>query len=247
MNRLFPFLLILLMCFALYAQENNEKDNDIGKSIHAPEHKKQLSKNELQRLDYYRKEALNALKKGEYQYSAVMFENYLKIRDDNPKIYEYVTPVYLKLNRQEDALNVLNKLIELRPNSFIAYFELGKLYRDMGEYETAIDNFNKSLDINKNIEAYFQLALTYERMNKLDKSEKIYKEIIILDPKHAEANFSLGLLYLRKKDYKNAENKISRAIEINPNNLNYSMYLQKVQSLLHEKPNTPSIPEPENN
>jgi|GEM_PF-2360528 len=244
----FIFFLISTLCFSTYANGKTENDNSAESSaVEQIKLKPPLSEKDIERLDYYHKEALAALRKGEYQYSALMFEKYLKIKDDNPKIYEYLAPIYIKLNREEDALQALQAEIKIRPNSFNAYFEMGKLYREMGEYKTAIDCFNKSLDIFKTAEAYFQLGLTYERINELDKAKNIYNDIVILDPNHAEANFSLGLLYLRKNDYKNAYDKISRAVEINPNNLNYNLYLQKTKFLMKEKSAEPSIPEPKNN
>ena len=195
------------------------KDNDTSKKDEE-ETKKQLK--------FFHKEAFTALRNGEYDYSSVMFEKYLELKDDNPKMYEYLSQVYTKLEKRPEAIGALRKVLELNPKYDTAHFLLGKLYREIGYYEDSIEHLKKYLDKKKDVNALFELGLTYERTNKLDQAKEIYKSVILLKANHAEAHFSLGLLLFRELKFDKALESIQRAIDLNPDNPLYGIYYNKV-------------------
>ncbi len=198
---------------------NDVKDNDSSKKA-----EEQIKK----QLKFFHKEAFTALRNGEYDYSAVMFEKYLEIKDDNPKMYEYLSQVYTKLEKRPEAIGALRKVIELNPNYDMPYFLLGKLYREIGYYEDSIEYLKKYLDKKKDVNALFELGLTYERTNELAQAKEIYKSVILLKGNHAEAHFSLGLLLFRELKFDKALESIQRAIDLNPDNPLYGIYYNKV-------------------
>lgn len=211
------FLVLFSVSVAVTADDT--KDNDTSRKD-----KEQTEK----QLRFFHKEAFTALRNGEYDYSAVMFEKYLELKDDNPKMYEYLSQVYTKLEKRPEAIGALRKVIELNPNYDTAYFLLGKLYRDIGYYEDSIEHLKKYLEKKKDVNALFELGLTYERTNELDEAKEIYESVILLKPNHAEAHFSLGLLLFRELKFDKALESIQRAIDLNPDNPLYGIYYNKV-------------------
>jgi len=64
----------------------------------------------------------------------------------------------------------------------------------------------------------FNLALQNQKQNKLNIAEKLYKEILEIDPNHLEAICYLATLYAQIKRTDLAKTLFLKAIEINPNN-----------------------------
>ena len=188
----------------------------------------EFTEEQIKQLDYYKKQALKALKKGEYPYCAVMFENYLAIKNDDFKVNEYLSQVYMFMKKYPEAALILKKMTTLNPEYVSGYTNLGRLYRELGLFDESVAALEQALELKKNVEILFELGLTYERFNKLDKARSIYEEVIYILPVHAEAHFSLGLLYLREKNYEKAEREIQRAVNLNPDRQIYQTYLDKI-------------------
>ncbi len=217
--KLFKWVVLFILLSGSVLAADDIKDNDASK-----QDKEQIEK----QLRFFSKEAFTALRNGEYDYSVKMFEKYLEIKDDNPKIYEYLSQVYTKLEKRPEAIGALRKAVELNPNYITGYFLLGKLYRDIGYYDDSIECFKKYLAKKKDPNVLFELGLTYERTNKLDDAKEIYKSVILVKPNHAEAHFSLGLLLFRELKFDEALESIQRAIDFDPDNPLYGIYYNKV-------------------
>ena len=66
------------------------------------------------------------------------------------------------------------------------HFNLGVLYNQVGDFDTAEDHFILALDLNpEDIEAILGMAQTFESNEKWRKAEKFYKELIYLEPDNA--------------------------------------------------------------
>lgn len=70
----------------------------------------------------------------------------VKITPNDPKIYYQLGIVLLKTNKNQEAIQNLEKSIELKTNYKDGRFALGSVYKDMGEKEKAIEQFTYILD-----------------------------------------------------------------------------------------------------
>ncbi len=61
-------------------------------------------------------------------------------------------------------------------------------------------------------------ALCYEEWGLVDEAIKEYGQVLANDPQNATVLSNLGILYVQKSDFVNAEECYQKAIEINPNN-----------------------------
>ncbi len=66
-------------------------------------------------------------------------------------------------------------------------------------------------NINKNVEVKNTLAFYYERFNRFDEAEKLYKELV--DEKYPDGEELLGSLYMSKNEYDKAEEWLLKASE----------------------------------
>lgn len=181
-------------------------------------------------LRKYYTEAFNALRKGEYPYAEKMFEKYIQLNPKNMKIYEYLAQMYLHNEQYIDVIRVLKKALEINPSFVKGLVMIAKAYRESGFYEEALKAYDKALTLDKDLEILFQKGLTLERLNEPDKARKIYETVLKADPFHPEAHFSLGLMEFRDKDYDKALKQVKRAVELEPNNPLYALYLNKIQT-----------------
>ena len=78
-----------------------------------------------------------------------------------------------------------------------AYILLGVIYSHDPNYEKAIYNFNKAIDINdNNYKLYGRLAETYNKSEKYSKAKESAKESLKIKRNYAGAFFELGFAEL---------------------------------------------------
>jgi TolB-like protein/class 3 adenylate cyclase/Flp pilus assembly protein TadD len=113
----------------------------------------------------------------------------------------------------EGAEKELKRAIELKPGYATAHewyaLLLGirvKLDESLSEMKTAYNLDPLSPSVNNG------LARVYHFRNEEDKALEQIRKTIELEPGFAEAHFTLGMSYIRLKDYKNAEKELKEAI-----------------------------------
>jgi len=99
----------------------------------------------------------------------------------------------------------------------IDHFDRATLYFYRGNYEIAINEINKALDIEKTAEYLNLKGLLLAELGQFDESKKAYKEALKLEPNFAEIHNNLGLLYLRMKKLDDAVAAFQEALKQNVN------------------------------
>ncbi len=84
-----------------------------------------------------------------------------------------------------DALNDLNRAIELDPKMSSAYINRGILYKNQGDYDAALDDYNKAAELNpSDAVIYINRANLYsDCFGNSDAAINDYTHAIKLDPK----------------------------------------------------------------
>ena len=116
------------------------------------------------------------------------------------------------------AESLCKKLIEENSKVEFLYNLLGLILVAQNKTQTAIEYYNKAIEINPNFAmAYNNLGLLYAN-DKSDytKAEEYYKKSIFLDPKTFEAHNNLGSLYNNISNFNEAINSYKNALKINP-------------------------------
>ena len=106
-----------------------------------------------------------------------------------------------------DAIVELERVLDGEPENYDAYYDLGHVYFELGDYESAIDNFENVLgyEDNQNTELlYYALAQAYEANNQIDKAISNYLKAIAVNDKFLLAYKKVGILFLARGDYADA-------------------------------------------
>jgi tetratricopeptide (TPR) repeat protein len=100
---------------------------------------------------------------------------------------------------------------------------LGNVYFSTGRYEEAVQQFQRSLDLDHNSdETLSLLAAAYQKQGKASAAEEAYRKAISLRPNYWGVYSAFGTFYYNQARYADAAGLFKKAIQLAP--LNYSGY-----------------------
>ena len=100
-----------------------------------------------------------------------------------------------------------------------AYNHCGLAYHEKGEYNLAIRNYNKAIELNPEFtEAYNNRGITFDEMAEYYRAIRNYNKAIELNPEFAEAYNNRGITYHEMGEYDLAIKDYNKAIELSPEN-----------------------------
>ena len=126
---------------------------------------------------------------------------------NNLTIAHLLARVYIEDQRWDDAIEELERVLDGEPENYDAYYDLGHVYFELGDYETAIDNYENVIayEQNQNNELlYYALAQAYEANNQIDKAISNYLKAIAVNDKFTLAYKKVGILFLAREDFEDA-------------------------------------------
>jgi len=121
------------------------------------------------------------------------FDKAIELGFDKIDIYYHRGLAYESLVEYENALNDLTIYIESKTNKtesnlFTAYKTRGYCKKDLGDFEGAIEDYSKALEIDpKDSRANFMRALIYMEAEQFDKSISEYNKLLQMFPKKETA------------------------------------------------------------
>lgn len=145
--------------------------------------------------------------------------------DPSKKSYYYYQKGFLlrKIGRYHEALNAQEKAVLLAPNHPFSYNNRGQAYGDLKQYEEAIADYSKSIELN-NPELhnpYNGRALVYNSMGQYELAMQDANKSLELK---AEANTynTRAIIYSNLKKYSEAIADATKAIEVEPISVAYN-------------------------
>tara|TARA_B100000530_G_C15860319_1_gene449021 strand:- start:36 stop:1055 length:1020 start_codon:yes stop_codon:yes gene_type:complete len=120
----------------------------------------------------------------------------------------------MQLREFEKSSVASQKVIEIKPDNFMGYYNYGTSLLELGNNSEAIINLEKAVELNSSFSnAYLNLGNAYRNSNNLEKAAQNYKLAIDLNPENKTAlerargqaltqlgNFHEGLNALKKSD-----------------------------------------------
>lgn len=165
-------------------------------------------------------EMLDVIDEDNPEYERAMFYksfilNASGIKDDSSEIFnEFLS----EIGKDIDLNDLLNEDDEIDENDPEELFAFGQFNHDIGEYEDAIDYYDRSLDILPNqINVLHFKALALCELKKYKKALKTIDKAIELDPNDYSLLNTKGLIYKQKNNIKKAIKFLNKANEIEEN------------------------------
>lgn len=219
-------------------------------------------------------------------YISSVTETYIKQLERNPKIVLTLKKIkdgvsdvnldligeanaYFKEKQFDKALSTLQQFLKENQDSYQTYIYIGDCYREMEEFDLAIQNYQKILEhseIYQDTEKEFiSSALTgigecYLKMEDLEKAQSYFEQSLKVNPENEGIAYNVGEIYFFQKKIDQAIKYFTIATQIKPKwsapylklgyvNLNkgdYESAEMNFKKFLELDPNSPEAPSVKN-
>jgi tetratricopeptide (TPR) repeat protein len=123
---------------------------------------------------------------------------------DDPKSSDAHYALALALTgtgKPKEAVEEYKLTIELASNDdprVLAYYNMGNLYADLGEYERAIESYRDGLKLDPTLaKVHNNLGLAYAALKRAAEAASEFNQAVQLRSDYAEAHYNLGVAYLQ--------------------------------------------------
>ena len=155
----------------------------------------ELDKNEWMRWNNYGVALLNQL---QYAQAIAAFEHVAALRPDYPDAYTNVALANFRNERYDEAMQALNKALQLAPGDARAVFYRASILRQQGNLEEAEALFLSVIKKYPRLrDAHRELGYTYYQQHKYDQAREQYELVQTIDPDDLAAHYNLMLIYRR--------------------------------------------------
>jgi len=147
---------------------------------------------------------------------------------DSAAAWSLTGRMLVRLARNKDALQQLERAAEIDPKHADTWLMLGELNHSMGQAETAVKQFQTAIQLDPvSPAAWLGLGEALSKLERWTDAIPALQKSIWLNPHIAPPYAALGKAYLRVKSYPNAETMLRKALELDPKNATASNLLQQ--------------------
>jgi tetratricopeptide (TPR) repeat protein len=154
-----------------------------------------------------------------YEKSIVHFKRALALRPDFPEAQNNLGTLYLLLREWDLALDCFQRAVSdiLYRTPHFAYNNIGLAYYNKGDYQKAIENYQKALRSFPSYSlGYENLARAYEAINSFQVAIESYNKSITYAPNYPTPHLYLARLLLRLDRNEEAARELKLTMEIDP-------------------------------
>jgi putative PEP-CTERM system TPR-repeat lipoprotein len=153
---------------------------------------------------------------GDLDTTSQLLSRFESLYPDRPEVSRLQGMLLYRQQKFEDARILLESSIQASPH-ILSYFFLGLSYYGLEQYELALNQFQKALDINPDFErARTLVAVTLLKQGRFDDAITEIRKVVSRNPRNAYAYNILGSALLARGDYDDGMVALNRATEIDP-------------------------------
>jgi tetratricopeptide (TPR) repeat protein len=116
-----------------------------------------------------------------------------------------------------DTLTLYQTTIDLNPTCWMAYNNRGIVYKSLGNYRQAIEDYNEAIRLKADLhQAYYDRGIIYGQHGQYQLAIKDYNKAIGLNPDYLEAYNNRGTVYMKMGIYQKALEDFNEAIRLKP-------------------------------
>ena len=163
------------------------------------------------------KQAVQLRKEVNYQQVIELLSNEILEDYKSAELYEERAKSYFYLGQINEAIQDLNKIIDLKPGDAFAYYNRGIAWSNIGKYEKAIDDYTKAIELKLDYaDAYYNRGIEWVKKGEYEKAINDYTKAIDLKPAYAKAYNNRGIAKNKKGECEEAIDDYTKAIDLKP-------------------------------
>lgn len=148
-----------------------------------------------QKFDVWKKLGELYYQIGEYAKATKALQVFLEY-EENVDVYSLLADIFRKMGNDIESWNQLMKAEKLAPDNRRILIQIGQSYSDIGNYERAIDYFQKVVsDEPENAAALFFLGKMHVSKKNYTQAIEFFSQIIEIDPDNALAYYEIADIY----------------------------------------------------
>ena len=133
-------------------------------------------------------------------------EKFCEPQEEWPTPYPTSTPT---------VMEKLDEAIRINPQDAMAYYNRGSMYRQLGQYERAIQDHDEAIRLDpQSTWAYHNRGIAYDELGQYERAIQDYDEVIRINPQNAIAYYNRGLTYAELGKSVESERDIQKAKEL---------------------------------
>jgi len=166
-------------------------------------------------------QGIELFQKGQLDLAEQKFSAVIKAAPRSPEPHFFLGKISAAKNQLEKAEEMFEEAIRLKPDFADAYQSLGVVYLAQNKNEKAEEAFLETIRLKPDLAlAHLNLADAYLGLNRAGEAVKEFQRALELAPQDKDlafgANFNLGSLYYRGRDYPSALTYLENARALNP-------------------------------
>jgi tetratricopeptide (TPR) repeat protein len=165
------------------------------------------------------KQAKDFIDKGDYAHAIEAYSNALRLDPRSDKLLYARGYAYYRNHDDDHAIQDYTEALKLNAAFGEAYRERARAYEDKMDYEHAIQDYTEAIRLLPGIsDLRFRRAFTYERAGQYGPAIADFTENILRFPHAADPYRNRGRLRLYAGDIPDAQQDLSKAVELEPAN-----------------------------
>jgi len=165
--------------------------------------KRLLDKHKNVASAYYSYANLALLTKS-YDTANKAIDNALRLKQNWNEALILKATILSRLDRSDEAISLLRKQLNAQPENYKLRMYFARKLVDSKKYDEAYKEFKKVYSGDKSHEALYAMGLLANSTGKTDLAEKHFKKLINIDSRKNEANFYLGQIKEKEKEFSSA-------------------------------------------
>lgn len=159
--------------------------------------------------------------------AVAIYQELLEIKEDHDTLLLLGT-LYAQNREYDKAQKILNRLILLEGDSYMAHYYLARLYLELQYYEKAAMSYEKALELNWFERLAYEVAEFYENRQKYEKAINLYLRIMEEGETVDMAKTKLVNLYLTTEENDKALELLRELRTVLPESHNVDMTISRI-------------------
>jgi predicted O-linked N-acetylglucosamine transferase (SPINDLY family) len=161
--------------------------------------------------------ALTHQRAGQLPQAEALYQQILKIQPKNADALHLLGTLANQVGKNEIAINLINRAIEINPSKSIYHNNLGNALKFHGKLTEAIKSYQTAVKLDSKISDFFNnLGNAWQDLGEFEAAEINFRQAIALNPNYAGAYFNLANLLQMQKKYPAAIENYQKAIFFKP-------------------------------